>query len=328
MTTLRAAAYSLDDPGKKDSSPMNRHAWLDRIHALDPETEYTEIYRISSLHEFPWDTNQSLGFALYRTYAVPSIGRLLARTGEFTGRTQKRYDDTVLILEAVLEHGFDSPQGREAIRRMNQMHQRYEISDEDFRYVLATFVVVPKRWLDDYGWRPYSAAEVRASVNYYRELGRHMGLRDLPESFGEFERLLDEYERANFAFDQGGRSVSDSTLDLMASWYPALTRPAMRLSSICLLDDPLREAFAYPAPPALLRKAVRAGMRLRGRFVRLLPPRREPHYARDGRQVRGYPNGYEISELGTFGPAARPSACPFGAAAPETAAQKAPGTAS
>lgn len=295
---------------------MNRQVWLDRIQQLDPETEFTEIYRISSQYEFPWDTNQSLGFALYRTYAVPSIGRLLARTGEFTERAQKRYDDTVLILEAVVEHGFDSAQGREAIRRMNQMHKRYSISNEDFVYVLSTFVVVPKRWLDNYGWRPYSSHEIRASVNYYRKLGRHMGLKDIPETYEEFERLLDDYERANFTFDQGGRAVSDATLDLTASWYPGSLGKAMRRAAICLLDDPLRETFGYPKPPAALQAAVRAGMRLRGRFVRLLPPRRKPWLARDGRQVRSYPNGYRISELGTF-EESKGGGCPFphGAAA-------------
>jgi hypothetical protein len=64
-----------------------------------------------------WDGSTS-SFALFRTYVVPSIGGLLARTGEFTGRTQKRYDDTVLILDAVLEHGPAScpvPHPREAI---------------------------------------------------------------------------------------------------------------------------------------------------------------------------------------------------------------------
>ncbi|MFG2820480.1 oxygenase MpaB family protein [Kitasatospora sp. NPDC048365] len=297
---------------------MARH--LERIRQLDPETEYTEIYRISSQYEFPWDTTQALGFALYRTYAVPSIGRLLAQTGEFTARTQKRYDDTVLILEAVVEHGFDSEQGREAVRRMNRMHRRYEITNEDFVYVLSTFVVVPKRWLDEFGWRPYSPVEVRASVNYYRELGRRMGLRDVPETYQEFERLLDGYERAHFAFDRGGRDVSDATLDLTASWYPRPLGAAMRYASLCLLDDPLREAFGYPRPPAALRFAARAGMRLRGRFVRLLPPRRRPSLARDGRQVRGYPNGYRISELGTFEDG-RPGGCPF----PHAQAEDPPG---
>ncbi|MEV0532042.1 oxygenase MpaB family protein [Kitasatospora sp. NPDC050463] len=302
---------------------MQRYDWLKKIQRMDPETEFTEIYRISSWYEFPWDTTQSLGFALYRTYAVPSIGRLLARTGEFTRRTQKRYDDTVLILEAVVEHGFDSEQGREAIRRMNRMHRRYDISDDDFRYVLATFVVVPKRWLDDYGWRPYSAHEVRATTNYYRELGRHMGLRDIPETYEAFERLLDDYERAHFGYHRGGRDVSDATLGLMASWYPAPLRPSMRMSSICLLDDPLREAFGYPRPPAALRYAVRSGMRLRGRLVRLLPPRRTPFLARDGSQVRSYPGGYRIGELGTFEEGGAPTGgCPFPHAADQDGTQE------
>ena len=98
----------------------------------------------------------------------------------------------------------------------------------------------------------------------------------------------------------------------MSTWYPAPVRPSMRRSSVCLLDDPLREAFGYPKPPAALRAAVRGGMRLRGRFVRLLPPRREPHYARDGRFVRGYPDGYEVGGLGTFEHGAPAGGgCPF-----------------
>ncbi|MFB6894593.1 oxygenase MpaB family protein [Kitasatospora sp. NPDC056327] len=308
---------------------MQRYDRLKRIQRMDPETEFTEIYRISSWYEFPWDYTQSLGFALYRTYAVPSIGGLLARTGEFTLRTQKRYDDTLLILEAVVEHGFDSSQGRAAIRRMNQMHRRYDISDDDYRYVLSTFVVTPRRWIDDYGWRRLSPHEVRAGVNYYRELGRHMGLSAIPETYEEFERLLDDYEREHFAFDPGARAVSDATLGLMASWYPAPVRPSMRLSSVCLLDDPLREAFGYPAPPAAVRRAVRAGMRLRGRFVRLLPPRRRPHLGRDGWQVRsypGYPYGYRISDLGTFGGKGSPDPSSGGCPFPHASSSGGPGT--
>jgi hypothetical protein len=83
---------------------MDRDYWARHIAGLDAQTEYEQIYQILVSHEFPWDMNQSLSFALYRTYAVPSIGRLLKQTGEFTDRTQKRYDDTALILDTVLEH--------------------------------------------------------------------------------------------------------------------------------------------------------------------------------------------------------------------------------
>lgn len=77
---------------------MRRDHWRRLNERLDPATDYVEIYRNVVMHEFPWDMNQALSFALYRTYAVPGIGRLLAATGEFTERTQKRYDDTALHL--------------------------------------------------------------------------------------------------------------------------------------------------------------------------------------------------------------------------------------
>ncbi|WP_338693081.1 oxygenase MpaB family protein [Streptomyces sp. Q6] len=284
---------------------MQRNHWIRRILDLDPERDFEEIYRISSTHEFPWDTMQALGFALYRTYAVPSIGQLLRKTGEFTARPQKRYDDTVLILDAPGEHGLDSPRGREAIRRMNQMHRAYAISNDDYLYVLSTFVVVPKRWMDDYGWRPYSRHEVRAATNYYRALGKRMNIQDIPATYDEFEAYMEAYERRHFAFDEGGRAVSEATLDLMSSWYPGPLGPLMRTASLCLMDAPLRSAFGYDDPPAALERAVRRGMRLRGRVIRLLPPRRTPRYARQSGNVRGYPDGYRIPDLGTF-----PQGCP------------------
>ena len=116
---------------------------------LDPETRYVEIYRNLSTYEFPWDINQSLSFALFRTYAVPSIGNLLDRTGAFTRQTQKRYDDTAILLEVPLVEGFDSASGKAAIRRINQMHKMYDISNDDMLYVLSTFVVCPVQWVNN-----------------------------------------------------------------------------------------------------------------------------------------------------------------------------------
>ena len=71
---------------------MRRDHWKVRNDSLDPAADYVEIYRNLVMHEFPWDMNQALSFALFRTYAVPGIGRLLDATGEFTGRTHQRPD--------------------------------------------------------------------------------------------------------------------------------------------------------------------------------------------------------------------------------------------
>lgn len=288
---------------------MRRYDWLREIRRLDPERDFLRIYRIIATHEFPWDITRALELALYRTYAVPSIGRLLAETAELTDRTQKRYDDTALLLDAVVEHGFDGEDGRTAIRRINQMHRSYDISNEDMRYVLCTFVVVPKRWLDAYGWRRLTAHERQAVAVYYRTLGRHMGITELPQTYEDFERCLDSYEEAHFGWDEGARRVSDATLDLMAGWYGPLA-PVVRGASMALLDDSLLAAFRYERPRPAVRKTVRTALKLRARAVRLLPPRRTPHYGRQNPEIKGYPNGFKVAELGTFPTARRTGSCP------------------
>jgi hypothetical protein len=299
---------------RRPRARLPRDFWLRRLEQLDPEADAAEIYGIIVRHEFPWDLNQSLSFALFRTYAVPSIGVLLQQTGEFTERTQKRYDDTTLLLDAMSEHGLDSEEGRAALRRMNQMHAMYDISNDDLRYVLSTFVVVPIRWLDDYGWRPLTEREKVASAVHYRDLGRHMGIKAMPESWQEFAALLDAYEAEHFAYDPRARAVADATLRLMSTFPPNDKAPARLVIrfSRAYMDAPLLDAFRYPHPTAAERRAARAALQARAAWLRRQPPRLTPQYARDLPNVRSYPGGYDVRDLGTFAPRGpgRMSGCP------------------
>ncbi|MEU8677702.1 oxygenase MpaB family protein [Streptomyces sp. NPDC048560] len=277
-----------------------RYDRLKEIQQLDPERDFLEIYRLTVAYEFPWDVTRALELALYRTYAIPSIGRLLAATAELTERSQKRYDDTALLLDTVVEHGFTGEAGRTAVRRINQMHRSYDIGNDDMRYVLCTFVVMPKRWLDTYGWRKLSRHELTAIAVYYRTLGAHMGIKDVPRTYEDFERTLDAYEDAHFGWDEGGRQVSDATLALIATWYPSPLARVVRGAVLALLDDPLLRAFRYERPGRVARRLTRGALRLRARVVRLLPPRSTAHYARQNPEIKGYPDGYEVAALGTF----------------------------
>src|SRR3954454_22236350 len=119
---------------------MSRLAILNEVRSLDPVQDHQRIVFLTTCFEFPFDTTRALEFALYRTYCVPSIAALLDRTGEFAQRAQKRYDDTDIIVSELMEWGCDSPRGRAALRRMNQIHGRFDIANDDFLYVLSTFV--------------------------------------------------------------------------------------------------------------------------------------------------------------------------------------------
>ncbi|WP_257462884.1 oxygenase MpaB family protein [Archangium lipolyticum] len=278
-----------------------RRTILQRIQRLDPEKDDQRILFLSWYHDFPWDCRKALEFALFRTYAVPSISGLLDSTGEFLQRTQQRYDDTELLIAEFVENGYHSERGRRAIRRMNQLHHRFHIPNEDYLYVLSTFVFEPRRWINRFGWRPYSEHERLATWFFWRNIGRMMNIRDIPSSYEDFERFNVEYERAHFRYSETNRRIGEATRELFLSWY--LPRPLRKLGRPAvhsMMDEPLREAFGFPRPPAALQRSVQGLLRARSLALRAFPERLHPKLV-TRLQHKSYPAGYEIEQLGPPG---------------------------
>src|SRR5437763_2593689 len=165
-TSLPGATRGRCRPGRPDARPTI----LEQIQALDPESDHQRIVFLSTRYEFPFDTTRSLEFALFRTFCVPGISALLDRTGEFHNRAQKRYDDTDLIVSELMQRGYDSERGRRALSRMNQQHARFAIANEDFLYVLSTFIYEPIRWNARFGWRAMCDEERLAMFHFWREV--------------------------------------------------------------------------------------------------------------------------------------------------------------
>jgi hypothetical protein len=276
---------------------------VDEIRRLDPEKDHQRIVFLSTCYEFPFDTTRALEFALFRTFAVPSIAALLDRTGEFQNRAQKRYDDTDLIVSELMEWGYDSERGRRALRRMNQLHGRFTIANDDFLYVLSTFVLEPIRWNARFGWRPLCTQERLGYFHFWRQVGRQMGIKDIPLDLAGLERFNQEYEQRHFRFTELSRRVGTATREMFVAWFPRLLAVFVRPTIHALLDDPLLEAFGFPRPSGLLRWLAPLALRARARLIRLLPRRRRPRLRTQMRR-RAYPGGYVIEHLG---PPARPS---------------------
>ena len=276
---------------------MARLDILREIERLDPERDHQRILHLSFGYEFPWDSTRALELALYRTYCVPSIAGVLDRAGEFHRAPQRRYDDTALLIAEICKGGYEEGRGREALERINRTHAHFRIANDDFLYVLSTFVFEPIRWIDRFGWRPTCRNERLGYFWFWREVGRRMGIRDLPPSFEAFEAWARDYEAACFQYDDANRRIGLATRELFVSWYPRPLAPVVRLAVHALLDEPMREAFGFPRLPAPMRALIHALLRLRGAFVRRLPPRREPCFFTD-RPNRTHPRGYRIAELG------------------------------
>jgi len=276
---------------------LKRFDILRQIQQLDPARDHVKIQHLSTGYEFPWDNVRALEIALYRTYCVPSISALLDRTGEFRRRAQRRYDDTAIIVAEMCEWGYDSGRGRQALERMNWIHSHFKIANADYLYVLSTFIYEPIRWNERFGWRKMCEQEKLGAYFFWREVGKRMGIKNIPPTYEELERYNLDYERDKFRYADTNQRVGTATRDLFASWFPRLLAPMVKHGIYAMLDNRMLEAFGFPRPFGFMPKLARFALKLRGKFVRFLPPRKKPHFFTDIPN-RTYPHGYEIPELG------------------------------
>jgi hypothetical protein len=270
---------------------------LAEIERLDPERDHERIVHLSFGYDFSWDSIRALEIALFRTYCVPSISALLDRTGEFRRDPQRRYDDTSLLLAEICKWGYTHERGRQALERMNWAHGHYTITNDDFLYVLSTFIYEPVRWIDAFGWRKTSANERIGYYHFWRAVGTRMGIHDIPESYDAFDGWSRTYERERRRFAASNQRVGAATRDLFASWFPTMLAPVVRYAVYAMLDDESLAAFGFPRPLPLARPLLRAALKLRGSVVGWLPPRRVPHFFTDS-PTRTHRGGYRIAELG------------------------------
>jgi hypothetical protein len=260
-------------------------------------------YRRLVLRDFWPEARMGLNLAFYRTYAVPSIARLLFETGEITGRPVKRAYDTGLVMYELIAGGPASPRGRRMLDLLTRVHRRHPIADADYRYVLGALIFIPTRWIDRFGPRRLTDAERAATFEFYRSLGAAMGIPDLPDTWDSYEAEFDAYEKAQFAFDPAGAALFAASQDLMVRRLPLFLRavPWIRrlatAATAVLLEPPVRAALGVASPSRALELVVHGGLHARGRLRRLA---RTPATDRwtPGRPNAAYPAGYTLDEIG------------------------------
>lgn len=271
---------------------------LRKIEALHPEKDAWEIVRLSIYYEFPWDFNRALELALYKTYAVPSIAKILENSWEFERNTQKRYDDTDLLLSEIIENGLGEGRGLRALNQMNYIHSNYKISNEDYLYVLGTFMFEPTSWINKYGYRRLTSNEELAGFYVWKEIGEKMHIKDIPPSIQAFREYYDAFERTHFSYSDANAKVGRFTENLLLSWYlPEFLYDAARPFLFSVMQPHVLVAFKHREPGPVLRSLATSALRLRSLAASLVP-RTQPFIRTRDYKHKAYPNGYEIERLG------------------------------
>jgi len=122
---------------------------------------------------------------------------------------------------------------------INQLHGRFLISNDDFLYVLSTFVFVPIRWNERFGWRRMIESERIALFHFWREVGRRMNIKEIPADYHEFERYNLDYERRHYRHTESNHRVGLATRNLFMSWFPRWTRPLVKHAIYAAMDEPI-----------------------------------------------------------------------------------------
>jgi hypothetical protein len=235
---------------------------------LDVESSRQTLQEIVN-YEFPFACRKSLEFALFRTIGIPSISKLLLKTQEMIN-CARRYDDTDLLISEFCQNPIDSERHNQALQRLNFIHGLYrgKISKEDMLYTLSVFTLEPIRWINKFEWRTLSSEEENCFFVFWMEIGKRMGIPNLPPTLEELDILNRKYEENHMIYDESNSIVAASTVDLLLSFVPEFLKNFGRKAIYSVCDQRLRKAMGFSDPSHWMEVLVNSFFTMRKFFLR------------------------------------------------------------
>lgn len=222
-----------------------------------------EIQRIIGELEFPFTFEKALQFALFRTYGIPHVSKLLVATSQFSDEKTacKRYVDTETLVREFVGYAPASRRALEAISRMNYIHSGYQrsgkILNDNMLHTLSLFAGEPVRWIERYEWRSLEPFEKCAIGTFWKSVGDSMGvnyekMRSAKEGWVDglqwLEEVMDwgeEYEKEYMVPNVNNKTTADQTVNLLLWLVPSALKPVGRHFVSTLMDERLRVAMMY-----------------------------------------------------------------------------------
>ncbi|KAL1701163.1 hypothetical protein EV121DRAFT_272590 [Schizophyllum commune] len=267
----RKYAYKWRGGSVSQLPPEAQSRSAEKAQTLTPE-EAQEIVQLSLGYDMHYIMTMALSFALFKTYGIPSISKLLLATKELSTRDNvaKRIIDTELLIATWTHCPINGhypgaaatpcdPRAMLSMARVNWLHSRYHISNDDFLYTLSLFIFEPLTWAENYGWRPCSELEKHAWFVYWSEIGKRMNIKDIPATFEELKQWCETYEEKHLVPSPTNFEVAKHSVEEILYRVPnafGLKRFARRLS-VCLMGDRLREAMMQRQQPAYIHTILR-----------------------------------------------------------------------
>lgn len=233
----------------------------EKIASLDPESDYAQIVDLMAnwqdslpfLHHMVY----TLGFI--RQVADPDIAETIYNNG--AGKIFKsvyaRGNEALQFFGNWYKNGPESEKGIQSIGLMNKIHEQFEITNEQYLYTLATAAVSADHYRKLVGLKENTQNEKIAFAKFWKEVGKKMNLRDIPQSYIEFDSYYEQYEKKHFKRSNLGLLCCEIMVeDFSGRWfktYPKLGRKFL----LAHFDEELQEVYPLDYPGEVLTKLVR-----------------------------------------------------------------------
>ncbi|MBJ7348777.1 MAG: DUF2236 domain-containing protein [Thermoleophilaceae bacterium] len=248
-----------------------------RIAALDPAADDRELYHRSFevLYGTPVFVHSVFLVVFIRQAAVPRIANILYRNGhgDSVVSPAKRNDATLTFFSEFIRLGYQTPEGIEAIKVLERIHDRFPITDEDKLYTLATVVFDPEREIALLGGKQFTAREHEAMWHFWQGVATHMSLGHIAKTRKELKAWMVKYEAENYAYSTAGRAVAEAMISDYGRWFPKRAKQVSRHLMLALLDENLRKTLRLEDPHPLAWRFQRTVGRV---FLRTAPYRPVP----------------------------------------------------
>ena len=255
-------------------------------HTLSAE----QIYRHLCCLEFPFECFYGINLAFYRTFVSPTISTIYTQTNTIVGETEKRVNDTDIIMHAWIDYGLDSDEGRASMQLLNQIHGvfTHRTRNEDFIFILCCFTVDTIRIIDVFGWRQLDEYEKRAIFEFYDQVGKRMNLIDRPTSLEEAYEIVKNYIEYDVTScdTEKGRILTESIHKLVVKWYglllPAFLTRSLLNGVLYIVGGPtFHRKLGLSRPSIYILSVVHLLVRIRRWIMTFAPPRSQLHRLSD-----------------------------------------------
>ncbi|KAK1985498.1 hypothetical protein LZ30DRAFT_584017 [Colletotrichum cereale] len=219
--------------------------------------------------EFPVTFSTSIFFALFKTYGIPSISKLLVATSQLSGHAtaSKRRTDTGVLMFEIVCNAPCSKRNIDAVARINFLHSRWrqagKISDDDMLYTLGLFVLEPMRWIFLYEWRDLSMLERYALAMIWKNLGQEMGIsyeclepymdkeNDALAWLESLRKWCSKYQQHHMVRAVSNEKLAQANLHLILIDFPRFAHDFIFRQLRCLMEPQVRHAMGYEDPSKL-----------------------------------------------------------------------------